>query len=55
MDEDVYVIFGDELRSDGDNIYGIYKTFSSAETELEALELRKPWVEYHIEEFGLWD
>ena len=55
MDEDVYVIFGDEPRSDGSNIYGIHKTFDGANNELERLSLIKPWIDYHIEEFGLWE
>lgn len=52
---DVYIIFGDEPRSDGDNIYGVYKNLSSAEKEVELLKERKPWVDYDIEEFGLWE
>lgn len=54
MDQDVYVIFGDTPSTDGSNIYGIYKNLDSAEQELELLELRKPWIEYHIEVFGLY-
>ena len=55
MNEDVYIVFGDEPRSDGSNIYGVFKSFSSAEQQVELSKLRKPWVDYHIEEFGLWD
>lgn len=54
MNEDVYIIFGDEPRADGYNIYGIYKSLDSAKQELELAKLRKPWVEYHIEVFGLY-
>ena len=55
MDEDVYVVFGDEPRADGENIHGIFKSLSSAEQEVELAKQRKPWVEYHIEQFGLWE
>lgn len=50
---DVFIVFGDEPRSDGDNIYGVFKTRRLAEKEIELLIKRKPWVDYHIEEFGL--
>lgn len=52
---DVYIIFGDEPRADGCNIYGVFKSESSAEDEILLLKERKPWVDYHIEEFGLWE
>lgn len=55
MNEDVYIVFGDESRSDGYNIYGVFKSLSSAEQQVELCKLHKPWVDYHIEEFGLWD
>ncbi len=52
---DVYVIFGDTLRADGGNMYGIYVTLDAAKEEMELLKQRKPFIEYHIEEFGLWE
>lgn len=52
---DVYLIFGDTPRSDGGNIYGIYTSESSAEEEKKLLEERRPFDEFHIEEFGLWE
>ena len=51
--EDVYIIFGDEPRSDGYNIYGVFKSEASAKKEIELLNERKPWVDFHIEVFGL--
>ena len=53
-DKDVYIIFGDVPRSDGSNIYGVYIDLPAAEEALEYAELQKPWVDYHIEVFGLW-
>lgn len=55
MNEDVYIVFDDEPRSDGSNIHGVFKNLSSAEQQLEICKLRKPWIDYHIEVFGLWD
>ena len=52
---DVYIIFGDVPRSDGSNIYGVYKNLSSAVDEVEMLTQRDPDTEYHVEEFGLWE
>ena len=52
---DVYIIFGDEPRSDGYNIYGVFKSEESAKDEIELLKERKQWIDYHIEEFGLWE
>lgn len=54
-DGDVYVIFGDTPRSDGGNIYGIYTTINGANEEVELLKSMRPWEEFHIEEFGLWE
>lgn len=51
---EIYIIFGDVPRSDGSNIYGVYKTLSLAKEEIELLKERVPWSEYHIEEFWLW-
>ena len=51
---DVFIIFGDIPRSDGSNIYGVYRTLDAAEQELELAELRRPWKEFHIEKFCLW-
>ena len=55
MDEDVYIVFGDEPRADGSNIYGVFKSLSSANDEIEMAKQRKPWIDYHIEVFGLWE
>lgn len=52
---DVYIIFGDEARSDGNNIYGVFKSKTSAEDEVLLLKERKPWLDFHIEVFGLWE
>lgn len=51
---DVYIIFGDTARSDGDNIHGVFASLESAEEELELLRKRRPWEDFHIEEHGLW-
>lgn len=51
---DVYIIFGDSARSDGSNIHGIFTTLSSAEDEMKLLKDRRPWEEFHIEEFGIY-
>jgi len=52
---DVYIIFGNELRSDGNNIYGVFKSEASAKDEIELLKEIKPWLDFHIEVFGLWE
>ena len=52
-DIDVYIIFGDMARSDGSNIYGVFKNLHIAKEEVELLKQRMPWTEFHIEEFVL--
>jgi hypothetical protein len=55
MDENVYVILGDEPRWNGSNIYGIHKTLEGAKRHMKRLPLQKPWINYHIEEVKLWE
>ena len=52
-DNDVYIIFGDCQRSDGSNIWGVYKTFEGAKKEIELLNLEHSYLRYHVEEFLL--
>lgn len=52
---DVYIVFGESARSDGSNIYGVFKSQSSAEREVGYLKERRPFEEFHIEEHGLWE
>ena len=52
---DVYIIFGDTPRSDGCNIYGVFTNEESAKEEVGLLEERRPWEEFHIEQFGLYE
>lgn len=54
-DKDVYIIFGDDPRSDGLNIYGVFTSLKSAEDEVARLSSRRPWDEFHIEEHALYE
>lgn len=54
-DKDVYIIFGEDSRSDGDNIYGVYLTLKSAEDEVARLSSLRPWDVFHIEEHALYE
>lgn len=54
-DKDVYIIFGDDLRSDGLNIYGVFASLKSAEDEVARLSSRRPCDEFHIEEHALYE
>lgn len=49
-DGTIYIIFGDSSRSDGSNIYGIFKTLKGAEEEQELLQQYRPFEDFHIEE-----
>ena len=52
----LYVVFGDEPRSDGDNIYGIFTHENTAQQIMEDVyKHQKPWIDFHIEEFALWE
>lgn len=52
----VYIIFGDEPRSDGDNIEAIFNTRMGAEEHIEMLERKYgDYTDYHIEEFEVFD
>ena len=57
MNQNVYIILGDDPRSDEENIYavyGVYKTLSSAENNKKILEEKNGrWMSYHIEAFEL--
>lgn len=46
----VWILFGDEPRSDGKNIEGIYTTEEAAEDNLRCLEQCCYQFGYHIEE-----
>ncbi len=49
---EVYIVFGDVPRSDGDNIQGIFFTRSKAEEFVNELcEMNGEYNYYHIEEF----
>ena len=52
---DVYIIFGDSARSDGSNIYGVFKNLQSAEEQKKHLEEWSPFEEFHIEVHGLYE
>lgn len=45
----VYIVFGDRVRSDGDNIEGIFSTMERAEEYKGNLEKMTDDTEYHIE------
>lgn len=49
-----YILFGDEPRTDGGNIAGIYFSESLAEEQKQKLEERYPNTFYNIEEHFVW-
>lgn len=52
-DDVVYILFGDTVTDDGLNICGVFRSLESAEEERDFLLENGPFIDYHIEEFGL--
>ena len=53
--EDIYILFGDDVRSDGYNIRGVYRSLESAKKEEEYWKETRPDTIFHIEQHALYD
>lgn len=52
---EVYIIFGDISRSDGENIWGVFDNITVAKNALKRFEIINPDTYYHIERFDVGD
>lgn len=53
--EDIYILFGDDVRSDGENIHGVYLSLESANRDMEYWKEMRPDMVFHIEQHALYD
>ena len=53
--EYVYIVFGDDVRSDGENIYGIHRLKKAAKDDMDFWKETRPDMIFHIEKHALDD
>jgi hypothetical protein len=53
--EYVYIVFGDDVRSDGENIYGIHRLKKAAKDDMDCWKEIRPDMIFHIEKHALDD
>lgn len=53
--KDIYILFGDDVRSDGENIHGVYLSLESANRDMEYWKEMRPDMVFHIEQHALYD
>ena len=53
MKKNIYIVFGDTPRSDGDNVQGIFLSKEKAEKYKSVLEDTSTDGNYHIEHFAI--
>ena len=45
----VYGVFGDDARTDADNIYSLHTSIEKAKIEIESANKDSKWTTYHLE------